>query len=241
MIGSSNILGFIITFLGAITTVKGVDHIAHFVGLEAKTARKIMHIVTGVIYASTWLVYEGGIGARIMCAAVPLMSVVYFAMVGAGIINDQKLIKGATRHGKREELLEGPIYYGLVNGLMCLIFWRTSLDGILAIAVMCGGDGIADVVGRQYGYILGPLPWNSRKTYIGSLACFIGGLVTSLLGSWMFWSAGFLLIQFQEVFIRCLIVSFVGSCVESLPDIEDNLSVPLSVVVTLQLLKNWQR
>lgn len=35
-----------------------------------------------------------------------------------------------------------------------------------------GGDGLADIVGRRFGGV--KLPWNSNKSWAGSLAMFIG-------------------------------------------------------------------
>ena len=37
---------------------------------------------------------------------------------------------------------------------------------------MCGGDGLADVVGRRYGSA--KLPFNHSKSWVGSLAMFTG-------------------------------------------------------------------
>ena len=37
---------------------------------------------------------------------------------------------------------------------------------------MCGGDGLADIVGRRYGSA--KLPFNHSKSWVGSLAMFTG-------------------------------------------------------------------
>ena len=42
----------------------------------------------------------------------------------------------------------GPLYYVIVLYLMATTCWRTTPVGILAIALMCGGDGMADIVGE---------------------------------------------------------------------------------------------
>eukprot|EP01023_Acetabularia_acetabulum_P041134 TRINITY_DN3999_c1_g1_i3.p2 TRINITY_DN3999_c1_g1~~TRINITY_DN3999_c1_g1_i3.p2 ORF type:complete len:237 (-),score=40.51 TRINITY_DN3999_c1_g1_i3:492-1202(-) len=232
----SNVLGFVVGMLGMITTVKGVDHIAYFIKLDSKLSRKIIHIVTGPIYASTWLLYEDGWVARLLCGFVPFISTVYFVLVGLGYIQDKKLIMGATRGGARSELLAGPLMYGTAICLCCVIFWRYQLEGILAICVLCGGDGIADVIGRKFGYLLGPLPWNQYKTYMGSIGCFAGGFIFSLLGTLMFWSTGFIVIEAGVLVYRCLIAAFVGAAAESLPHVEDNLTVPLAVVISQKIL-----
>ena len=44
--------------------------------------------------------------------------------------------------------------------------------GLIALAMMCGGDGIADIAGRN---LHGPkLPYNPDKSVIGSAAMLVG-------------------------------------------------------------------
>jgi phytol kinase len=53
------------------------------------------------------------------------------------------------RGGRREELLRGPLLYAFVHVAVTLLCWRTSPGGVLALSVLCGGDGLAEVVGRS--------------------------------------------------------------------------------------------
>ena len=39
--------------------------------------------------------------------------------------------------------------------------------GMMVIALMCGGDGLADIIGRKYGSA--KLPFNRTKSWAGSL------------------------------------------------------------------------
>lgn len=43
----------------------------------------------------------------------------------------------------------------------------------MAISLMCGGDGLADIVGRRWGGSA-HLPWNPAKSWPGSAAMFLG-------------------------------------------------------------------
>lgn len=85
---------------------------------------------------------------------------------------------------RRRELLRGPLYYVLMLIAATLIYWRESPVGITAVALMCGGDGFADLVGRRFGSV--KLPHNRNKSWVGSLAMFLGerdflpGLLCSL-------------------------------------------------------------
>ena len=74
----------------------------------------------------------------------------------------------------REELLRGPFFYVLVLLAATLLSWRTSAVGLCALAMMCGGDGLADVIGRNF---KGPkLPYNTEKSVLGSTAMLLGAL-----------------------------------------------------------------
>ena len=73
----------------------------------------------------------------------------------------------------RSELLRGPLYYVLVLMAATTTYWRESPVGVVAMSLMCGGDGLADVVGRRLGRG-NALPWNPAKSWAGSGAMFLG-------------------------------------------------------------------
>ena len=75
--------------------------------------------------------------------------------------------------GSRRELLRGPLYYVLSVMASTALFWRDSPVGVLILGLMCGGDGLADIVGRRLGGTA-RLPWNAQKSWAGSLAMFAG-------------------------------------------------------------------
>ena len=41
--------------------------------------------------------------------------------------------------------------YGAVISAITATYWRESPVGVAAIAVLCAGDGFADIIGRRYG------------------------------------------------------------------------------------------
>ncbi|RWW28576.1 hypothetical protein GW17_00006937 [Ensete ventricosum] len=78
--------------------------------------------------------------------------------------------------------------------------------------------GFADIVGRRYGVT--KLPYNQQKSWVGSISMFVFGLLFSTI-------------------TRVALVSLTASVVESLPIsnvIDDNISVPLTSVLTSVLL-----
>ena len=102
-----------------------------------------------------------------------------FVLVGTGILKDEAAVKAMSRTGDRREILRGPLFYGIVFILMTLIYWKDSPIGIPALMMMCGGDGIADIVGRR---VDSPkLPWSREKSVAGSLSVFAGGWLLTVL------------------------------------------------------------
>ena len=74
---------------------------------------------------------------------------------------------------RSKELLRGPTFYVLALIATTLAAWRASPVAALVVALMCGGDGLADIAGRRWGG-KGRLPWNGAKSWAGSAAMFLG-------------------------------------------------------------------
>lgn len=60
----------------------------------------------------------------------------------------------------------------LIMTAVTVVFWRESPVGMMVLSLMCGGDGLADIIGRKYGTV--KLPFNKAKSWAGSLAMFTG-------------------------------------------------------------------
>jgi len=169
----------IITFLIAIAFLRLMDFLAQRAVIESRMSRKIIHIGTGPIFVLCWLMYPDVFIARWLAALVPLVITLQFALVGLGLIKDEAAVKAMSRTGDRREILRGPLFYGIVFVALTLIYWKDSLIGIPALMIMCGGDGIADIVGRR---LNSPkLPWSPEKSVAGSLSVFLGGWLLTLL------------------------------------------------------------
>src|SRR5215208_1310005 len=167
------------TFLIAITFLRLMDFLAQRGVIESRLSRKFIHIGTGPIFVLCWLMYPDVQISRWLAALVPLLITAQFALVGTGILKDEAAVKAMSRTGDRREILRGPLFYGIVFVAVTLIYWKDSLMGIPALMMMCGGDGIADIVGRR---INSPkLPWSHEKSLAGSLSVFIGGWLLTML------------------------------------------------------------
>ncbi|MEM7344683.1 MAG: hypothetical protein AAF485_10600, partial [Chloroflexota bacterium] len=118
-----------------------------------------------------------------------------------------------------------------------LIFWIHSPVGILALMLMCGGDGLADVIGRRWGHA--KLPWAPDKSWVGSAAMFGGSFIFAYGFIILFDNLG----HFEPSLtaagsaLAIALIAFVATLVESLPfpDI-DNITITIVAILTAWLL-----
>src|SRR5512136_2443761 len=168
-------LAFFITLVVALAEIRVLDLAAHRQWIESRLSRKLIHILTGPLFVLCWLFFPDVWYSRWLAALVPLLFTVQFALIGLGIIKDEASVKAMSRHGDRREILRGPLFYGIIFVVMTLVYWKDSPIGMTALMLMCGGDGLADILGR--GLNSPKLPWNREKSWAGSLGMFIGGWV----------------------------------------------------------------
>ncbi|MEA4905976.1 MAG: phosphatidate cytidylyltransferase [Anaerolineaceae bacterium] len=205
------------------------DFLAHKGLVSSSLSRKIIHIGTGPLFVVCWLLFTDSLLARFLASLVPLAISVQFALVGFGIIKDQAAVDAMSRSGDRQEILRGPLLYGIMFVIITLVYWRNSPIGIIALMLLCGGDGLADIVGnRTQG---ARLPWSARKSWAGSLAMFLGGWTFAVLLVGIYHWAGAFSGSLVHYLPAITAISFFGSVIESLPfnDI-DNVTVPVVAI-----------
>jgi phytol kinase len=208
-------LATLITFIIALAFLRLMDYIAQRGWIDSKTSRKLIHIGTGPIFVLCWLMFPDLSISRWLAALVPVLITVQFALVGTGILKDDAAVKAMSRTGDRREILRGPLFYGIMFVAVTLIYWKDSLIGIPALMMMCGGDGIADIVGRRVHSAR--LPWSPDKSVAGTLSVFVGGwLMTIFVFAIYAWLG-----VFSEPLARFLLpvtwISLGAAAVESLP------------------------
>ena len=225
----NNWIALAITFAAILGFLRLMDFFAHHDWIESRLSRKIIHIGTGPVFVLCWLLFDSAPAARWMAALVPFAITIQFALIGLGILKDEASVKALSRTGDPKEILRGPLYYGIVFVVMTLIFWKDSPIGIIALMLMCGGDGIADVVGRRVKSA--KLPWSREKSVAGSLAVFFGGWGLALFVIAIYEYVGVSGFSSAQSVLPIAIIAFGGMLVESLPfkDI-DNLTITLAAV-----------
>jgi len=223
-------LATLFTFIIALAFLRLMDFFAQRGVIESRLSRKIIHIGTGPIFVLCWLMYPDVQIGRWLAALVPLLITAQFALVGTGLMKDEAAVKAMTRTGDRREILRGPLFYGIVFVALTLIYWKDSLIGIPALMMMCGGDGIADIVGRR---VSSPkLPWSREKSVAGSLSVFAGGwLLTIFIFAVYVWIGAFSG-PVSRFLLPVTWVALGATLVESLPfkDV-DNITITLAAVL----------
>jgi phytol kinase len=223
-------LATLLTFAIAITFLRIMDFIAHRGWIDSKTSRKLIHIGTGPIFVLCWLMFPNQPISRWLAAFVPLLITIQFALVGTGLMKDEAAVKAMSRSGDRREILRGPLFYGIMFVLITVIYWKDSLIGIPALMMMCGGDGIADIVGRRVRSA--KLPWSPEKSVAGTASVFAGGWLMTVLVFAVYVWAGVFAAPLAGYLAPITWIALGAAAVESLP-FKDIDNITLTVVSAL--------
>lgn len=233
MLGN-NLVALVVTLAAALLWLRLNDFLAHRGIISSPLSRKIIHISTGPIFVLCWLLFTRDASARFLAAIVPLGITFQFFLVGTGVIKDKAAVDAMSRQGDRREILRGPLYYGIVFVVLTIAFWLESPVGIIALMILCGGDGFGDVIGKRVPSRA--LPWSPRKSWAGTISVLVGGFVFSLVILAVFIQSGIFDLSYNTLVPRLLLISVICAAFESLPMRDlDNLTVP-AVAVALGLL-----
>lgn len=222
-------IAFVITLGLAIIWLRINDFLVSKKILNNQLSRKIIHIGTGPIFVLCWFLFPDLSYSRYVAALVPLLITIQFILIGVGVIKDKPAVDAMSRSGDPKEILKGPLYYGVVFVLVTMFFWTESLVGIIALMILCGGDGFADILGRRVP--IAKLPWSKGKSVGGSIGMFLGGLFFSfLIGIISISALGFEKDIFSLV-VKLIIINIFTTFIESLPiqDV-DNITVPIAAI-----------
>jgi phytol kinase len=236
-----DLIAMLISFAVALAFLKLNDRVARRGWLPEYLTRKLVHIGAGPLFLLCWPLYSTTWHARWFAAFVPGSLTVLFALIGLGIIKKDDFVAAMSRTGDRRELLRGPLMYGIVFVAVTLFFWTSSPVGVILLMLLCGGDGLADVIGRRFGRA--KLPGQRDKSWAGSAGFFLGGLMFSLAFLAYFNTVGFLQLDLTAALTPLFITTLAATVVEAYTPADlDNLTVPAAALAALWIIipmSNW--
>jgi phytol kinase len=222
----------LITLISALLWLRIMDTIAHWGWIDSKLSRKIIHITTGPLFLLCWPLFSTAPSARYGAMLVPLAITLQFIAIAFGWLQDPAAVQAMTRTGNPREILKGPLYYGLAFVICTIAFWRTSPVGIVALMLMCGGDGLADIIGRRFG--VHKLPFSPGKSWVGSGAMFLGSWAFAVGMVVWFNTLGLFTdpMALPQIVLSVGVIAAIATLVEALPfpDI-DNLTLTAAATV----------
>ncbi|KAG8458825.1 hypothetical protein KFE25_005252 [Diacronema lutheri] len=224
--------------IGALAWIRVWTELAASGAVSSTLSRKMVHVGSAPLFVLAWPLFSAAPWARAVAAIVPALNALRLLRAGLpasrgggngnGGGSPDALVAAVSRSGERSEVLRGPFIYVLVLLGATVLCWRASAVGVVAIAQMAVGDGVADIVGRRLGGS-NRWPFNPSKSVAGSVAFVAGATGASIgllawLGAW-----GVLAPLAPDTPLRLLLISVACAAVELLPTdvLDDNVSVPL--------------
>jgi phytol kinase len=214
-------LTVIILFLGTVILLaEALNRLTH---LNAEFTRKVVHIGTGnVILLAWWLDVPAwvGISAAFIAGIIALISYFLPILPSINSVGRQSL---------------GTFFYAVSIGVLIAWFWPLAQQEYAAIGilVMAWGDGMAAVIGQNFGQhpyrIFGNgKTWEGSATMLG-ISFFVTSLIlVSVLGN------------HPVIWLTSMIVAIIATSLETFSQFGvDNLTVPLGSATLAFILLNF--
>ncbi|KAL7502029.1 hypothetical protein ACHAWX_000438 [Stephanocyclus meneghinianus] len=245
------------SILAAAAFVKSITYPTKLGILDSRDARKLIHTLSAPLFLFVWPLFSHAYGARVFAAIVPLLNALRLFVAGTGTQDERaasssrrfetanagtetELARAISRSGDAKEALQGPFVYVVVLLFSTLVLWVDTPVGIVSVATMAVGDGLADLLGRRFG-ATNKWPFQQKKSVAGSVAFIVGSVLGSFgLLRWLVWTGTMDPLPFDsfDLLGRLLVIAVVCAGVELVPVIDDNYSVPISAGVLSAFLLN---
>jgi phytol kinase len=221
----------------AVILVKGITYGKENGCYNSKVGRKLNHTLAAPLFILFFPAFSDAEGARFFAGLVSLSNMLRLYLAGTGQ-GESSLASTISRSGNKAEVLGGPFIYVCWLQAMIWCFWRSSFVGVVAMATMAAGDGMADLVGRKWG---ANCKWSfsdGSKSKVGTLAFGVSAFLVNFgLCEWLI-ATGCLESKqgMTDLAVRLLVISFVTALVELIPFGDDNYTVPGCAALMAALL-----
>lgn len=180
--------------------------------INPNITRKVIHIASAPTFISTWNLYNDNY-PKLWATSVPLTTTLYL------IVKKKSISSIISRSGNSKEILNGPLLYTFILSFVTFYYWTDNPIGLITMSQLSFGDGFADILGRKYG----KTKWiyNKNKSLEGTLGFFLSSYIGTNLMVNLFSEIE----NTHNIFLISLICSFI----ETIPFIDDNISIPMTV------------
>ena len=212
--------------------------------VSVELSRKAIHVGIGVLFVMCWSVFDVHCySCRYLAALVPLSVVIKFLAICLGVLKDPITVKMLCRDGENhpQQLLLGPLMYGIVIISSTIYYWLDSPEGLITILILTVGDGMAAIGGKFMP--ITRLPWNRTKSLGGLLSFMILSFMAIVLSLIWFTSLGYPNLTAGGVLLTPLWLSklfcicFSSALLESTElGAFDNLIVPIFALLLTKIL-----
>jgi len=200
-------------------------------GFPPDLSRKVIHIAAGS-WIWVWPLLDPSDGwSYIFNISVAVLWTLLFLQKGFTAKPGDVAVQTMTRTGDPKELLRGPLFFTLAMEFVGIFYYMTTA-GVLTMAYLGWGDGLAPYIGKIYGKhkykLLG-----REKSLEGSLTVFIAGFIGFIiLYALVFWS-----LPSINLLTAALIMGVIATIVEAVsPADVDNLLIPAAILLACYLL-----
>ncbi|NTU53818.1 MAG: phosphatidate cytidylyltransferase [Chlorobiaceae bacterium] len=215
-----NVLVMLLTFVYVFSVPPLMDWLVTNHGLPRDISRKITHICAGSVIIFLPLFHDCE-WSRFLNIAVFAVWTILLIQKGLFAADDDQAVKTMTRTGDKRELLKGTLYF-VVVAMICGTIYYKEFPGVLAMAVLGWGDGLAPIVGTRMGRMKYKIL--CEKSVEGSLAFFAGALLAGLFFVW-------LIIPEAWDPVKISLIALAATIVEGLsPKEVDNILIPAVVI-----------
>ncbi len=183
--------------------------------MDKETGRQLFHLAVGLVALGMLLYFGRGFAmAAVFSVLIIGMLLMNLRLLGFGI----PLVTWFEKNFERKDAkLPGWGSACYAAGNLMLLTFLTDAHAIAACMIILAlGDSVSTIIGRR-GKI--KIPYNRSKTVEGSLAFFIASL------------SAYLFIGPPAVLLAAL-----AALVESLPGLEDNLTIPVACTAFILIL-----
>jgi phytol kinase len=221
-----NALVTLLTFVYVFSVPPLMDYLVTNYSLPRDISRKITHICAGSAIVFLPLFIEGD-WTHYLNITVFAVWTVLLIQKGFFAADDDQAVKTMTRTGDKRELLKGTLYFVIV-AMICGTLYYKQFAGVLAMAILGWGDGLAPIIGTRFGKLKYRVL--SDKSVEGSLAFLAGSIFAGLF---------FVRLIIPESFDagKIVAIALIATIVEGIsPKEVDNLTIPFAVITAARFL-----